>query len=88
MAQNLNDLEKVVVKPPNLTDSEYSYFSNADTARLQTLNGATLKTLIGAGATSNNLNTAWSQVLTLLGYVTGTMQDKQKAFWAAGGFPP
>ena len=82
MASNLNDLNKGVVATRNLNDGNRAYFGGVSTG---TLNTVTLTDLKSRGATSDNLNTAWGQVLTLLGYVTGTLQDRQKAFWGAGG---
>jgi hypothetical protein len=83
MADNLNDLNRVVVVNKNLNDGNRAYFGGVST---DTLNTVTLADLKIRGATSDNLNTAWSQVLTILGFTVGTMQDKQKAFWKAGGF--
>lgn len=89
MAANLNDLNKAVVTTANgnLNDGNGVYFGRQPGI---TLNGAMLETLQGLGATSNVLNTAWAQyfVLNPTGLLgTPTLQDNQKEFWKAGGFP-
>jgi len=87
MAANLNDLMKAVVGGPNLNDGALAYFGGAPGT---TLNTAILATLQGLGATSNVVNTAWIQYFVLVPTgLTGTptLQDNQKEFWKAGGFP-
>lgn len=81
---NLNDAIKAVVGGPNMNDGMVEYFG----AQVGiTLNGAILKTLVGLGATSANVNSAWLQYFALSWPdLVGTLQDKQLAFWVAGGF--
>ena len=89
MADNLNDFIKAVVQPDpdgNMQDGMRDYFGVSAGI---TLNGAILKALQGRGATSDNLGVAWSQYLAIdFPALEGTLQDRQKAFWQAGGFPP
>ncbi len=90
MAANLNDLIKAVVQSDpngNMQDGMRAYFGAGPGI---TLNGAILTFLQGLGATSNHLNTAWIQyfILNPTGLLgTPTLQDNQKEFWKAGGFP-
>jgi hypothetical protein len=84
MAANLNDLIKGVVGGPNLNDGMGAYFGVQPGI---TLNGAILKDLQGRGATSDVVNTAWTQYFAISWpLLVGTLQDKQKEFWKSGGF--
>ena len=84
---NLNDLIKGVVQADpngNMQDGMRDYFGVQAGI---TLNGAILKTLVGRGATSDDLGTAWRQYFDLSWpLLVGTLQDKQKEFWKQGGF--
>ena len=67
-----------------LSDRLRAYYL-AGGATAGALNDLEQQFLIAQGGTLNTLFDLWNEVLTAAGYTVGTTQEKQHAFWDAGG---
>ena len=81
----VGDAILVVTEGPTTNDGLMAWFAaqGAVGTTLQDLERDFL--LAQAGTTDGTNNDLWMQYLTELGYTTGTLNDRQLAFWRAGG---